>query len=655
MNTSIVLRKSVLLKAIAPCLAFATSSCRLEKTYHYSKAVSFEIPGVDDTDDLTPSYLIAYTNSLYYAPDDSDESMSNEGIDVIKGQLKARISWLNELAVSLDAHDIAKSVQLLGKEAELYTDFGAAIDGDDAKIDASTSYGKAFFNDIINNEELSEAFFEDQRLVTETWGDYKPVQSEMIAYLSSPFNDPEAFDDYAENFSLELESLTEVQEYLDANGWENVFDVQLGGYMGMVLTWYTQDLEGAVVAPAGMQAPAGDGLMLAAKKKSAKKKSAARKKKASAAKKKASVAKKKKARGGACLTLAQGLKLADSCSVPGAASKKKNKKPMTAEEVTQKHLKSKTSHIRPSSKVKIPSTKEIENEKNLLGKGTAGSVYKTKLKIGANEIDAAAKVVPSRNMDAKQTKQLMNLQKKVGPHPNVVGTLDVKRDTKNKKTVIVSELGGDSLAKKSGMHTDMKKGSKDVSRNMADTADGLAHMHKKGLYHGDVKPENIVTRPNGKAALIDWDGAKGQKKGVLAPKPQDINIADGSILSGGSPNYTAPELTKVKKDILNDIPKNKQPTREMMADGLKKRKIDGGKADVYSLGMTSTTQMLGHDKMVEYGKIKTDNDRASYLGKQGVPSKFGNTLVDMTREDPAKRIDMDQASKRLREYSLSPE
>ncbi len=65
-------------------------------------------------------------------------------------------------------------------------------------------------------------------------------------------------------------------------------------------------------------------------------------------------------------------------------------------------------------------------------------------------------------------------------------------------------------------------------RILADLADALAHAHSFGLIHRDVKPENAMVRPDGRAVLLDF--------GVAIPNEGDATPTHRV----GTPAYQPP-------------------------------------------------------------------------------------------------------------------
>ena len=63
-------------------------------------------------------------------------------------------------------------------------------------------------------------------------------------------------------------------------------------------------------------------------------------------------------------------------------------------------------------------------------------------------------------------------------------------------------------------------------------AEGLAVVHRAGLVHRDVKPDNVMMTPDGRVVLMDF--------GLVLP---DVKI-DGQTTVAGSPPYMAPEALR---------------------------------------------------------------------------------------------------------------
>src|SRR4051794_9051732 len=73
-------------------------------------------------------------------------------------------------------------------------------------------------------------------------------------------------------------------------------------------------------------------------------------------------------------------------------------------------------------------------------------------------------------------------------------------------------------------------------------ASALAHMHRRGVYHGDLKPSNIMVSKTGRIKLIDFGTAwiKGEEKNRVQGTPQYM-----------APEQVAERVVDERTDIYN--------------------------------------------------------------------------------------------------------
>src|SRR5262249_14212193 len=114
-------------------------------------------------------------------------------------------------------------------------------------------------------------------------------------------------------------------------------------------------------------------------------------------------------------------------------------------------------------------------------------------------------------------------------------------------------------------------------------AQALAHAHRRGLIHRDVKPANIVVTPDGVAKLADL--------GVALPTSDaELNRSERGLVCG-TPHYIAPEQVRAETDI-------------------------DGRADPYALGATLYHMVTGQPPYPVEG---TEAALAAHLDEELVP------------------------------------
>ncbi|MDY3561855.1 serine/threonine protein kinase [Gemmata sp. JC673] len=77
----------------------------------------------------------------------------------------------------------------------------------------------------------------------------------------------------------------------------------------------------------------------------------------------------------------------------------------------------------------------------------------------------------------------------------------------------------------------------DAARVFADVASGLAHLHARRLVHRDLKPTNIMVRPDGRAVVLDLGLALSMGETL----PDDPTIVGGRGYVVGTMDYLPPE------------------------------------------------------------------------------------------------------------------
>ncbi len=129
-------------------------------------------------------------------------------------------------------------------------------------------------------------------------------------------------------------------------------------------------------------------------------------------------------------------------------------------------------------------------------------------------------------------------------------------------------------------------------------ASAMAHMHRRGVYHGDLKPGNIMLTGNGQVKLIDFGTAwvRGQDKSRVQ----------------GTPQYIAPEQASEKT-------------------------VDE-RTDMYNLGATMYRMFTG--RFAQQGIPKPGSDRklpAPSKVNARIPPPLSELIVACLNLDPSKR------------------
>lgn len=79
-----------------------------------------------------------------------------------------------------------------------------------------------------------------------------------------------------------------------------------------------------------------------------------------------------------------------------------------------------------------------------------------------------------------------------------------------------------------------------VAEFLIEVCGAVRALHRHGLVHRDIKPQNIMRRANGELVLIDLGLVKEISKGS-GRAASSLTIADGRPVGAGTPRYAAPE------------------------------------------------------------------------------------------------------------------
>jgi eukaryotic-like serine/threonine-protein kinase len=139
-------------------------------------------------------------------------------------------------------------------------------------------------------------------------------------------------------------------------------------------------------------------------------------------------------------------------------------------------------------------------------------------------------------------------------HPNILIIHDIS-ESDDAQFIVSEYVEGETLA------TRIRRGRIPLVEAVdiaIQAASALAASHKAGIVHRDVKPDNIMLRPDGSVKVLDFGLAKETEEILSLPSGDDgktldmISTSPGLIL--GTPQYMSPEQTRgVELDPRTDI------------------------------------------------------------------------------------------------------
>ncbi|KIO16613.1 hypothetical protein M407DRAFT_33740 [Tulasnella calospora MUT 4182] len=117
------------------------------------------------------------------------------------------------------------------------------------------------------------------------------------------------------------------------------------------------------------------------------------------------------------------------------------------------------------------------------------------------------------------------------------------------------------------------------------TCDAIQYLHRQGIIHGDIKPDNILLSPDNKALLCDFG---------LAKSPYFVDTAPNHV-GAGSGSFVAPELRKAYD---NEIHRAKTKESDIFALGKTMAQVISGEPSDNPLPPMPETLLSEKEKAV---------------------------------------------------------
>jgi serine/threonine protein kinase len=213
-------------------------------------------------------------------------------------------------------------------------------------------------------------------------------------------------------------------------------------------------------------------------------------------------------------------------------------------------------------------------------------------------------------------------------HPNIVSyhASDIKQRLLIMEYLFLGDLVEIMIANPGGFHELL------CLKIIWDVSEGLSYLHRKGFFHRDIKPDNIMVDRYGDCQIGDFGAAIELRSGKATEKY-------------GSPKYMAPE---VKKELPYD-----------------------SAADIWSLGILIFVLIVGQfpsyypdsariildeslneipDKKSGSSDANPSDDSRRFIERK---PKISSILWHCVREEPKMRYSADQVRKRAKEEFFS--
>jgi tetratricopeptide (TPR) repeat protein len=175
----------------------------------------------------------------------------------------------------------------------------------------------------------------------------------------------------------------------------------------------------------------------------------------------------------------------------------------------------------------------------LIGAGGMGSVYL------ARDLDLDREVAikfisAERAGDAVAQRRLIHEARAAAAldHPNICAVHDIIIESDGHACIVMQFVEGETLSSR------LRRGPLEPRQALlmaADVASALAAAHKRGIVHRDIKPQNIMITPSGKAKLLDFGIARLEEASHAGARETTATRLTGPGHLAGTPTYMSPE------------------------------------------------------------------------------------------------------------------
>lgn len=180
--------------------------------------------------------------------------------------------------------------------------------------------------------------------------------------------------------------------------------------------------------------------------------------------------------------------------------------------------------LQPESILNLPGY-EVQRE---LGRGGVSTVYLARHLLLGREV-AIKVIAPALAVEEGFNRRFIREGQTIAQleHPGIVKVYDVAV-VHHRPFIAMEYLPGGSLKDR------MKRpvGPDEAVSILRSIAESLGYAHSRGVYHRDVKPENILFRENGEPVLTDF--------GIAKSDSQDTALTSVGVVVG-TPRYISPE------------------------------------------------------------------------------------------------------------------